>query len=225
MYRILNAIILSMFCLALSAGAQGKAVPEKESVKTISLPAPQTDIGKPLMQALRERQTIREYDKRDLGLQELSNLLWAANGINRPDSGKRTAPTAMNTQEIEVYVSKADGLYLYNAREHSLELVTAEDVRGLTGSQPFVKNAPVNLIFTADLSKFKRSDDESKNFYSAIDTGYVSQNVYLYCASEGLATVVRGSVDRAALAKAMKLKKEQKIIVVQTVGYPQAEKK
>jgi SagB-type dehydrogenase family enzyme len=155
-----------------------------------------------------------------LPLQELSNLLWAANGINRPESGKRTAPTARNWLEIDVYVALPEGLYLYEARTHVLTPVVTNDLREATGRQPFIKEAPLNLIFVADFAKMKDASEENKNFYSATDTGFISQNVYLYCASQGLATVVRGMVDRPSLSKAMQLRPDQKIILAQTVGYP-----
>jgi SagB-type dehydrogenase family enzyme len=176
--------------------------------------------GKPLLQSLQERKTSREFSAEKLPDQVLSNLLWAANGINRPDSGKRTAPTASNRQEIDIYVALAQGLYLYDAKTHSLQPVLAEDLRANTGTQAFVKDAPVNLVFVADYAKMGRSNDTDKGFYSAADTGFVSQNVYLFCASEGLATVVRGLIDRPALATAMKLRPDQKIILAQTVGFP-----
>jgi len=201
---------------------------KQAETKSIALPAPQTDGGKPLMQALKTRQSTREYSTKEVGAQELSNLLWAANGISRPGSGKRTSPSAMNLQEIEIYISKADGLYLYNAGANALEPVLREDLRGLTGTQPFVKTAPLNLILVADLAKMKKSgrmNEENINYYSTIDAGYVSQNIYLYCASEGLVTVVRGSFDRQALTKAMKLDETKKIIICQTVGYPSGKKK
>ncbi len=187
---------------------------------SILLPKPQTDGGKPLMQALKDRKTSREFSSEKLPLQTLSNMLWAANGINRPDSKKHTAPTAMNCQEIDIYVAIADGLYLYDANSNVLKTVLAEDVRAATGPQPFVKDAPVNLVFVADYSKMRMRSDEDRAFYSATDTGFISQNVYLYCASEGLATVVRGMVDKQALPKLMKLRDNQKIILAQTVGYP-----
>jgi SagB-type dehydrogenase family enzyme len=188
--------------------------------KAIGLLKPQMDGGKPLMQALKERKTSREFSSEKLPLQTLSNMLWAANGINRPDSKKHTAPTAMNCQEIDIYVALADGLYLYDANSNILQPVLAEDIRAATGPQPFVKDAPVNLVFVSDYSKMKRGSDEDRAFYSATDTGFISQNVYLYCASEGLATVVRAYVDKPALAKVMKLRDNQKIILAQTVGYP-----
>ena len=191
-----------------------------QEFKPIELPKPQTDGGKPLMQALKNRKTSREFSSEKLPLQTLSNMLWAANGINRPDSKKHTAPTAMNCQEIDIYVAIADGLYLYDANSNMLKAVLAEDIRAATGPQSFVKDAPVNLVFVADYSKMSRASDEDKAFYSATDTGFISQNVYLYCASEGLATVVRGMVDKQALPKLMKLRDNQKIILAQTVGYP-----
>jgi len=190
-----------------------------QEFKPIQLPDPQTDGGRPLMQVLKDRKTSRAFSKEKLSIQDLSNLLWAACGINRTESGKRTAPTAVNWQEIDVYVSLAEGLYLYNAKAHILEPVLAEDIRALTGSQSFVADAPVNLIYVTNLSRMGNRPDEVKDFYSATDTGFISQNVYLYCASEGLATVVRGLVDKPALEKKMGLRPDQKVILAQSVGY------
>ena len=178
------------------------------------------DGGKPLMQTLKERGSSREFSPEKLPLQVLSNLLWAAFGVNRPDSGKRTAPSARNWQEIDIYVATAEGLYLFDAKAHVLKPVLTEDIRGLTGRQSFVKIAPINLIYVADLSKTGTLTNEEKEFYSAVHTGFISQNVYLYCASKGLATVVRASIDRPALAMAMKLRPDQRITLAQPVGYP-----
>jgi SagB-type dehydrogenase family enzyme len=172
------------------------------------------------MQVLKDRQTSREFSSQKLPPQVLSNLLWAAFGVNRPDSGKRTAPSAMNWQEIDIYVATQDGLYVYDAKANALKPVLAQDVRGATGRQPFVKEAPVNLVYVADLAKAGRASGEDQTLYTAADTGFIAQNVYLFCASEGLAAVVRGGVDRAALAKLIKLRPDQKIILAQTVGYP-----
>ncbi|MFQ5867889.1 MAG: nitroreductase family protein [bacterium] len=177
------------------------------------------DGGRPLMQVLKDRRSMRAFSTEKLPMQVLSNMLWAACGVNRPNSGKRTAPSAMNMQEIDIYVATADGLYLFDAKAHMLKPVLAEDIRAMTGTQSFVQEAPVNLIYVADLSRMRLLSD-SKDFYSAANTGFISQNVYLYCASEGLATVVRGLVDRPALAKVMKLRRDQKVILVQSVGYP-----
>ncbi|HKW28156.1 MAG TPA: SagB/ThcOx family dehydrogenase [Verrucomicrobiae bacterium] len=191
-----------------------------QELKSIQLPQPQMDGGKPLMQALKERKSTRVFSPEKLPRQTLGNLLWAAFGINRPDTGQRTAPSAMNRQEIDVYVATVDGLYLYDAKGNALQPVLAEDVRAATGVQPFVKDAPVELVYVADYARMGRGTDDEKNIYAAADTGFIGQNVYLFCASGGLATVVRGSVDRTALAKTMKLRPEQKIILAQTVGYP-----
>jgi len=189
-------------------------------MKPIQLPPPKTEGGKPLMQALKERQTMREFSGEKLPPQVLSDLLWAAAGINRAD-GKRTSPTAKNWQEIDIYVAMAEGLYLYDPKKNELTPVLKDDLRAASGKQEFVKDAPVNLVFVADFAKMGDTTPRAdKELYAATDTGYVSQNVYLYCASEGLATVVRGWVDRDPLAKAMKLRPEQKIILAQTVGYP-----
>jgi SagB-type dehydrogenase family enzyme len=188
--------------------------------KEIRLLKPQTEGGRPLMQVLKERQSSRQFSTEKLPLQMLSDLLWAADGVNRPDSGKRTAPSAVNWQNIDIYVSTADGLYLYDALEHKLKVILSEDVRAAMGKQDFVKDVPVNLIYVADFSKINRGTDEEKNFYSAAHTGFISQNVYLYCASEGLATVVRGLIDRETMAKVMKLRPDQKVIFAQSVGYP-----
>jgi SagB-type dehydrogenase family enzyme len=172
------------------------------------------------MQVLKERKSSREFSLEKLSLQVLSNLIWAASGVNRPESGRRTAPTAANWQEIDIYLAMAEGLYLYDAKSHLLKPVLAEDIRALTGLQPFVKDAPLNLIYVADFSRIGRGTREEKDFFSAADTGFIAQNVYLFCASEGLATVVRANIDKPTLAKTMKLGPDQKITLSQTVGYP-----
>ena len=191
---------------------------QAQDLKPIQLPTPQTDGGRPLMQVLKERKTQREFSPEKLPVQVLANLLWAAFGINRPD-GRRTAPSAMNWQEIDVYVAMSDGLYLYSAKANRLEVILAEDVRAATGTQAFVATAPVDLIYVADLSKTGQAGSQAELFTGA-DAGFISENVYLFCASEGLATVVRGSVDRAALAKVMKLRPDRRILLAQSVGYP-----
>ncbi len=188
-------------------------------VKNMRLLPPDTEGGKPLMQALSERKSSREFRPDELPPQVLSNLLWAANGVNRPD-GRRTSPSAKNTQEIEIYVAKKEALYLYDAKEHALTVVIPEDIRSRIGRQVFVQDAPVGLIFVSNTGKFRGGSEEDASFYSATDTGYVSQNVYLFCASEGLSTVVLGTIDRDQLAKTMKLQPRQRIILTQPVGYP-----
>lgn len=190
-----------------------------QKLDTIKLPAPNTTGGKPLMQVLKERKTNRDIKEGELTDQQLSDLLWAACGVNRPD-GKRTAPTAMNDQEIDVYVSLKKGLYLYEAKQHILIPLMAEDVRGKMGKQKFTGDAAAMLIYVADYKKMGDGSDADKDFYSATDVGYVSQNVYLYCASVNLATVVLGWIDRDEMSKTLNLRKEQKILLSQCVGIP-----
>jgi SagB-type dehydrogenase family enzyme len=207
----LSAALVSVILLTFAA------ITFSEELKPIKLLKPQLDKGKPLMQVLKDRSSLRSFSNEKLSLQVLSNLLWAAFGVNRVDTGKRTAPSAMNRQEIDIYVATADGLYLYDAKAHSLIPILAEDIRAMTGRQDYVKDAPVTLVYVADYS---RMDSADKDFYSAADTGFIGENVYLYCASEGLATVVRASINRQALSEAMKLRPDQKVILAQSVGYP-----
>jgi SagB-type dehydrogenase family enzyme len=209
---VFAAAIFMVFALATLIQAQ-----ESEVVK---LPAPQMSGGRPLMDCLKARQSSRDFGPDKLSPQVLSNLLWAADGINRPDSGKRTAPSAVNWQDIDIYISTADGLFLYLPKEHTLKKILGEDVRAAMGTQEFVKSVPVNLIYVSDYSKLARGTDEDKRFYSGAHTGFISQNVYLFCASEGLATVVRGLVDREAMAKTMLLRPEQHVTLAQSIGYP-----
>lgn len=186
--------------------------------QNIKLPTPNKSGGKPLMTVLNERKSSRDFSEKILPNQQLSNLLWAAWGYNRAD--KRTAPSSQNKQEMDIYVALASGCYLYDARKNELVLVVKQDLREKTGKQDFVKNAPVNIIFVADKRKMAQQDEQSMLQTAYINTGFINQNIYLYCASEGLATVIRAWVDKAALALAMKLHDQQEIIVCQTVGYP-----
>ncbi len=213
----LSSLLLSIFVISIFTFP---SFLYSQELKTIQLPQPQKDIGKPLMQALNARQTAREFSEKPLPLQELSNILWAAWGINRADSGKRTAPSASNRQEIDVYAVLKEGAYLYDAKGNSLVPQAAGDMRAQTGKQPFTAAAPLNLVFVADYAKMKNMTYENRIFLSAADTGFISQNVYLYCASQGLSTVVRAMVDKPSLEKAMKLRPDQKVVLAQTVGYP-----
>jgi len=200
-----------------------------EEPKTIQLLKPQPGGGSPLMQLLWKRKSTKEFSPEPLPVEVLSNLLWAGFGINRPD-GRRTAPSAMNCQDIDIYVILPDGLYLYDAKASQLKLILSEDLRGLVGTQAYVKEAPVNLMYVSDYAKMRgKIADQIKTFYgstSLIDlfagahAGFISENVYLYCASEGLAAVVRANIDIPALSKAMRLRPDQKIILAQAVGYP-----
>jgi len=190
-----------------------------QSLKPVQLPPPQTKGGRPLMEVLSDRKSSREFGPGTLAPQTLSNLLWAAFGINRPD-GRRTAPSAMNWQEVSIYVATPDGVYIYDAKENALNPVLAGDYRATAGTQSFVKDAAVNLVYVSDLSKAGNAASTEGEMYTAADVGFIAQNVYLYCASEGLATVVRASIDKPTLAKTLKLQPNQKIILAQSVGYP-----
>jgi SagB-type dehydrogenase family enzyme len=204
--------LLSFLIFGFSAAAQ--------ETDLVNLPAPQMTGGKPLLDCLKARQSGREFSSEKLPLQVLSNLLWAADGINRPDSGKRTAPSAMNWQDINIYAATADGLFLYLPKEHALKKILGEDVRAAMGKQDFVKDVPLNLVYVSDYAKIPMGKDEDKRAMSGTHTGFISQNVYLFCASEGLSTVVRGLIDQEAAAKIMKLRPEQHITLAQSVGYP-----
>lgn len=190
-----------------------------QELTPVQLPPPQTDGGRPLMQVLKDRKSTRDFSPDKLSAQTLSNLLWAAFGINRPD-GHRTAPSAMNRQEVSIYVATPDGVYIYDAKGNALNPVVAGDFRAATGVQPFVKDAAVNLVYVSDLSKTGRAPAAEAERWTAADVGFIAENVYLYCASEGLATVVRASIDKPALAKTLKLLPQQQIILSQSVGYP-----
>ena len=205
--------MFSRFCVALLVVSSALA----QELKPISLLKPRIDGGRLLMQALNLRQSEHlAYSPEKLPPQVLSNLLWAAYGVNRPD-GKRTAPSSTNVQSVDIYVAMAEGLYRYDAKAHQLEPVVADDIRPAVTEQAVA--APVDLIYVADTAKFKTSD-EARTQSTWAETGFVGQNVYLYCASEGLATVVRAGIDRAKLAPLMKLRPEQKITLDQPVGYP-----
>ncbi len=194
---------------------------ETDELKPVELLPPVREGGKPLMTALQERSSRREFSRKKLPEQTLSNLLWAAFGVNRPENGKRTAPSARNMKEIDIYVALPEGLFLYDASAHILQPVLKEDIREFTGEQAFTQQAPANLIYVADRGRMRSADAPTKDFYSAVDTGFISQNVYLFCASEGLATVVLGWVDKPALEKKMGLREDQKVILTQPVGYPE----
>ena len=209
MNRCLLAAASIALLLPLSARAQS----------SVSLPAPRTEGGKPLMQAQKARSSSRGFSAKPLPVDVLSDLLWAGFGINRPKEGRRTAPSARDGQEIEIYVATADGLYLYDAKKNELQTILAEDIRGLTGVQGYVKDAPLNLVYVADYEKMRGADAEKESI-SFADTGFIAENVYLYCASEGLAAVIRASVDKPALAKKIGLRPGQHITLSQTVGFP-----
>jgi SagB-type dehydrogenase family enzyme len=196
-----------------------------QDLSAIKLLAPSLQNDKPLMQAMQERKSSREFDVKELSLQDLSNVLWCANGVNRPD-GHRTAPSAMNKQDIDVYAFLKDGVYLYDATAHELKLVAAGDHRKEAGMQEFVATAPLDLVFVSDLAKFDMAKQpEDKIWMAGLDAGHCSQNVYLYCAAANLVAVTRMSVDKPKLAELLKLRPEQTVVLAETVGHPKAETK
>jgi nitroreductase len=195
--------------------------PAGDAQSVVVLPPAQISGGIPLMEALSQRQSQREFRPERLALQLLSNLLWAACGVNRPDLGGRTAPSAMNAQEVDVYVALSQGLYLYDPKAQALKLRVTSDVRRVTGYQDFVDSAPLDLIFVADHARLKLVPAPMRESYASVAAGAMAQNIYLFCASAGLATVVRAWFDRQALTEAMGLGPDHQILLTQTVGHPQ----
>jgi hypothetical protein len=198
-------------------GAQG--------LPAIALRKPQTKGAKSLLEALGERKTSRELGEEKLSPQILSNLLWAAFGINRLESGGRTAPSALGVKEMDVYVFLAEGVYLYDAASHSLKPVLSGDHRSKAGTQAGVGRAPVSLLYVADLQKYSagrgmRIDPATQIAWSNAHAGFIGQNVYLYAASEGLGAWFRALVDAAALTALLSLRPAQKVMYSQSVGYP-----
>jgi len=205
--------------LSSGAFAATKTVLAQETA-VVELPPPRTDGGKPLFQALRLRRSIREYADKPLTTQVLSDLLWAAFGINRPATGDRTAPYWRHVMVIDVYAALADGVWLYEPKRHALIPHLRADIRAQTGTQDFVGTAPLDLIYVAHGERMQDISAEERRLYASVDTGFIGQNVYLFCASEGLATVFRGAVDYQKLANTMKLGAGQFVTFAQTVGYP-----
>ena len=184
-----------------------------------SLPAPRKALGKPLMQALHLRRSTRDYSPRPLPEQVLADLLWAAYGINRP-SGERTAPYWRHIMVVDVYAAMADGVWVYDPEQHALRPHLAADIRAQTGLQDFCATAPLNLVYVVHGERMKEISPEARRLYGSVDAAFAGQNVYLYCASEGLASVFRGAVDYDNLARAMRLPDGQFVAFAQTVGYP-----
>lgn len=213
---------------------------QAQDLKAIKLLEPNKKRGLPVMEALSVRASVREWSDKELGLQDLSDLLWAANGINRPDK-KKTASSAMNAQDVDIYVFMKDGAYLYDAANHALVPVLAGDYRselmmmrpggpggpGAPGAKPEAKpgpggppsSAPVQLILVSDISRFRMGETPSKLEWAAIDTGIVSQNISLFCAGTGLGTRPRGSMDKAKIKELLKLSDTQYPLLNHPVGY------
>lgn len=202
------------------AGQHQRRPERGDLAPTLVLPPACSIGGLPLMEALQQRRSQREFANAALPEQVLSDLLWAACGINRPALGGRTAPKAMNCQEIDVYVALPAGLYRYEPAGHVLLLVAPMDVRVMTGNQDFTAEAALDLVFVADDSRVQWVDGGQREDYAYTTAGAMAQNVYLYCASQGLATVLRAWIDCGALSAAMELSGDQQVLLAQTVGYP-----
>lgn len=172
-----------------------------------------------LAEALRQRRSVRAYSTEAVSAETLSALLWAAFGINRPSTHHRTAPSARNWQEIDIFVVLAQGSYRFDAHKHRLDLVKAKDLRGATGTQDSVGEAPVNLVYVANFDRMIGATDEERHFLAGAEAGCIAQNVYLYCTGAGMATVVRGLMDRRQLAHDLGLRPTQRIVLAQTVGW------
>lgn len=207
--------------LASAAVAAAPAIARAQELEPRALPAPRREGGLPLMAALNLRHSTREYSDRALPVQTLSDLLWAAFGINRP-SGDRTAPYWRHVMVIDVYAAMADGVWVYDPKAHSLLPYLKGDIRAQTGMQDFVAVAPLNLVYVAHGERMTDISPEDRRLYASVDAGFIGQNVYLFCASEGLATVFRGAVDYPKLTRALKLPDQQFVTFAQTVGYPRA---
>jgi nitroreductase len=208
--------------LASAALAAAPAVAVAQELKPRDLPPPRSEGGQSLTAALRLRRSTREYSDLPLPAQILSDLLWAAFGINRPASGDRTAPYWRHIMVIDVYLAMADGVWLYEPKTHKLLPYMKEDFRAQTGLQDFVATAPLNLVYVAHGERMMDVIPEERRLYACVDASFIGQNVYLFCASEGLATVFRGAVDGPKLGKALKLPDQQFVTFAQTVGYPRA---
>ncbi|SEA55613.1 nitroreductase family protein [Variovorax sp. YR216] len=168
--------------------------------------------------ALQRRRSTRNFLPDPLTLDEVSAVLWAAFGVNRPETGGRTAPSARGWQEILVYAVMAEGTWRYDAQAHRLDLVKAADLRAATGLQEFAGTAPLNLVYVADFERMHDVRDEDRVFLAGVDSGCIVENVYLYCATAGLGTVVRALIDRGSLAQALGLKPTQRIALAQSIG-------
>ncbi|MFM0326531.1 SagB/ThcOx family dehydrogenase [Caballeronia glebae] len=191
-----------------------------EAVEIIELPAPDIEAGAPLMTALSRRRSQRNFEDEALSPEVLGGMLWAANGINRPETGGRTAPSAHAFNEIDVYAALPGGVYRYDPQGHRLMLKHAVDARNLTGYQDFVGTAPLDLVYVVQMSRLLQIPSQLREPCATVAAGCISQNVSLYCASAGLATVVRGWINHRLLADALRLNEDELPILAQTIGKP-----
>lgn len=190
-----------------------------QQMNVIDLSTPAKNGGKPVLQCMNERHSSRDFIDKDISMEQLSSLLWAAYGVNRPEDGKRTAPSAHNKQEVDVFVFTKAGAFKYDAFKNQLIQIRDTDVRIDAGKQDFVGVAALNLVYVVDMKKSSSENENEIITSAAICTGAIVQNVYLYCASEGLDCVVRGWVDAEKISKTLNLTESQRVIVAQSVGY------
>ena len=191
-----------------------------QNLTTIKLNSPNKDRGTSIMQALDNRHSTRNFSTEKLSLQDLSDLLWAANGANRPD-GRRTAPTARNDQDIDLYAIMEEGVYIYDAKINELKPVVSGDFRSIVAdNQIAMKEAPIFLLIVSDISRFKGMDIEEQKRLGALDAGIVSQNINLFASGCGLVTVSRGYMNKEELIKVLKLSATQIPMLNNPVGYP-----
>jgi len=213
--RTVNLGILATVGLAAGAGRVAAA-----DQKIVDLPAPWKDGGKPLAQAVWARRSTREFADKPVPLDVLSNLLWTACGVNRPATGDRTMPSWRHAMDAEIFVAAADGAWSYDAKAHRLTQVLADDIRAETGVQDFVGTAPIDLVYVSDGARLQGAAGDEKRLWAFTDVGFIGQNVYLFCASEGLATVFRASLNRDRLAQLLQLPPTKFVTCAPTVGYP-----
>lgn len=216
-YILPGCLIMILFC---------NPVPDhsKDLPKPHLLPAPHLDSPETVASSLKKRESTHDFDTIPFSDQELANILWAAFGINRPENNGRTAPSSYNAQEVSLYVFLKQGTFVYNPKANSLDPMDRRDLRRITGPQTFLERAPLNLLYVTDVSKHKYDAKKVGLMFSSVSTGCIVQNVYLYCASKGFGTIVRGSIDRKKIARELGLNSKQKIIVAQTVGFPASSK-
>ncbi|MEW6707621.1 MAG: nitroreductase family protein [Pseudomonadota bacterium] len=196
-------------------------IPLDLETEVVVLPPPSLPAAATLEQALKGRHSSRALRSEALPLPLLSALLWSAFGVNRPDAGGRTAPSAHNWQEIDVYAVLPEGTYRYDAPGHRLLLASAQDLRPHTGTQDFVAQAPLNLLYVVDFERMSGARPDEREFLIGADAACIAQNVYLFCAVAGLGTVARALIDRRHLAMALGLPPTQRIALAQSVGYEQ----
>lgn len=215
--RVTAIFLFLTYVLAGSVLAQPSTASAQQSTR---LPPPRIEGGMPLMSAIAKRRSVRTYDQRPLPNDVLSNLLWAAFGVNRREAGERTAPSWRGSKEIDIYVATPEAVWMYDPAAHALRHVMKVDIRAATGRQPFPATAPVVLIYVADRARMAEAPEQEQYVYAHADAAFIAQNVYLFAASEGLGTVVLGNVEKAELAKTMKLRSNQILTFTQPLGYP-----